>query len=198
MKPVAKRHFGFVSTRRNTRARRITRLVVSGVLTLPGPQKFLIGKIRAGQVTLRCALGRNGIGHDKREGDHRTPSGTFRLLAGYYRSDRMPRCAAAFPMRPIGRLQGWCDDSHHALYNRSVWLPFGFSHETFWREDRAYDLLIVLDYNIDPRRKNRGSAIFLHCCREGFTPTEGCIALDPADLRRLLPRLSRDAVLIVR
>jgi L,D-peptidoglycan transpeptidase YkuD (ErfK/YbiS/YcfS/YnhG family) len=154
--------------------------------------------MQAGTLSLRCALGLGGIVRDKREGDHATPAGEFRLLSGFFRADRLPRPAAPFAMRRIGARQGWCDDPAQALYNRPVVLPCGFSHERFWREDRLYDRLIVLDYNISPRRRNRGSAIFLHCCREGFQPTEGCIALDPADLRRLLPRLSRKTAIIVR
>ncbi|WP_339738956.1 L,D-transpeptidase family protein [uncultured Maricaulis sp.] len=31
-----------------------------------------------------------------------------------------------------------------------------------------------------------GSAIFLHCRRGDYEPTEGCIALDPADVIELL------------
>ena len=71
-------------------------------------------------------------------------------------------------------------------------------HEKLWRADRLYDLVIVLDYNIRPRRKSRGSAIFLHCARPDFAPTEGCVALRPDDLRRLLPRLAKKVRLTIR
>jgi L,D-peptidoglycan transpeptidase YkuD (ErfK/YbiS/YcfS/YnhG family) len=67
-----------------------------------------------------------------------------------------------------------------------------------WRDDELYDVVIVLDYNIKPRRKNRGSAIFLHCAKRDLAPTAGCIALRPADMRRSLPRLSRKTMLIIR
>jgi L,D-peptidoglycan transpeptidase YkuD (ErfK/YbiS/YcfS/YnhG family) len=42
-----------------------------------------------------------------------------------------------------------------------------------------------------------GSAIFLHIAREGFAPTQGCVAIAPETMRRLLPRLSRRAVLVI-
>lgn len=43
----------------------------------------------------------------------------------------------------------------------------------------------------------RGSAIFLHHARPGLTPTDGCIALDEAALRRLLARIGpRTRILI--
>ena len=49
--------------------------------------------------------------------------------------------------------------------------------------------MIDLDYNRGPIRPGRGSAIFLHIARSGYRPTEGCVALKPADLLRLLRRL---------
>ena len=65
------------------------------------------------------------------------------------------------------------------------------------RPDRLYDAVIVLDWNIRPRRRNRGSAIFLHIARPGFRPTEGCVAVSPAAMAWLLPRVSRRTVLRV-
>ena len=65
------------------------------------------------------------------------------------------------------------------------------------RDDRLYDACIVLDWNISPRRRGRGSAIFFHLARQGYTPTQGCVAVSAAVMRRLLPRLSRQSVLRV-
>ena len=70
-------------------------------------------------------------------------------------------------------------------------------HETMWRKDGLYDVVFVLDYNIAPRRKGAGSAIFLHCAKPTLTPTLGCVALRPADMRRLLPRLARGVKVVV-
>jgi len=102
------------------------------------------------------------------------------------------------PISKVRPSDGWCDDPESACYNRRINLPFRAAHERLWRQDRLYDLVIVLGYNIYPRCKSRGSAIFLHCAQPDFAPTEGCLALSFADLRRLLPRLSRQAVLIIR
>ncbi|WOJ89182.1 L,D-transpeptidase family protein [Methylocapsa polymorpha] len=159
---------------------------------------FRSGRLRAGPVVIRCAIGAGRIGRDKREGDHATPTGEFRLFFGLYRADRMPRNATLLPMRPVRPHDGWCDDPDSSGYNRPVRLPCKASHEKLWRDDHLYDVVIVLDYNIFPRRKSRGSAIFLHCARPDLAPTEGCVALHPDDLRRLLPRLSRKTALTVR
>lgn len=65
------------------------------------------------------------------------------------------------------------------------------------RQDRLYDAVIVLDWNVTERRRGRGSAIFLHVARPGFAPTEGCVAVAPDAMRWLLPYLSRQTVLKV-
>ncbi len=44
----------------------------------------------------------------------------------------------------------------------------------------------VLGWNDAPVERGRGSAIFLHVARPGYAPTDGCVALDAADLRVLL------------
>ncbi len=161
-------------------------------------QSFSLGRLRAGAVTLGCAIGGGRIKHDKREGDRATPAGPFRLLFGFYRADRVARNETLLPMRPLSRRDLWCDDPESARYNRLVAAPFRPSHEKLWRDDHLYDIVIALDYNLYPRRKGRGSAIFLHCARLDFLPTEGCIALKRDDLRRLLPRLSQKTILIIR
>ena len=66
-----------------------------------------------------------------------------------------------------------------------------------WREDRLYDVVGILDYNIRPRVRGRGSAIFLHLARPDLSPTQGCVALGAEDMRRLLSRLSGKVLLIV-
>ena len=49
-----------------------------------------------------------------------------------------------------------------------------------------------------PVRRHRGSAIFWHGARDGFTPTAGCVAIRIPDFAKILPRLSRDAVMVIR
>ena len=155
------------------------------------------GLLRAGATSFVCALGAGAVNRHKLEGDGASPAGRFRLLGGWFKPT-CPRPRAPWPMRPIRQADGWCDDPKAPTYNRPLQLPCRYSHEQLWRNDGLYDLVIMLDYNIWPRRKFRGSAIFLHCAREDYAPTGGCIALSPGDLRKLLPRLSKKAVLVVR
>ncbi len=165
------------------------------VRRLPGSRHR--GVLTAGGLALPVALGRSGIGFDKREGDGRTPAGTWRIERLLYRADRRPRPVTGLPAAAIAVDAGWCDDPADRRYNRPVRLPFSASHERLRRNDGLYDLLLVLDHNTRPRVKGRGSAVFIHLARPGYRPTEGCVALAPADMRRLLSRLRPGARIII-
>jgi L,D-peptidoglycan transpeptidase YkuD (ErfK/YbiS/YcfS/YnhG family) len=106
-----------------------------------------------------------------------------------YRADRVARPRTPLPVRAIGQHDGWCDDPADRNYNRLVKLPSRRSAEGLKRTDRLYDLVLVLGYNDRPRVRGRGSAIFVHLARPGFTPTEGCIALSQHDLLMLLAEI---------
>nr|WP_233128282.1 L,D-transpeptidase family protein [Maricaulis sp. W15] len=138
--------------------------------------------------TVRAALGRSGVtkASDKREGDGATPLGCYPLRRVLYRADRTDPPQTALPCRPLRRDDGWCDAPEDPAYNRPVRLPYPASHETLWREDGLYDIILVLGHNDDPPVSGAGSAIFLHCKRGDYEPTEGCVALDPVDVRALL------------
>jgi L,D-peptidoglycan transpeptidase YkuD (ErfK/YbiS/YcfS/YnhG family) len=57
----------------------------------------------------------------------------------------------------------------------------------------------VLGYNDRPRIRGKGSAIFMHLVRDGYTPTEGCVALSRRDLLAVLAEIkSGTTVLIAR
>jgi L,D-peptidoglycan transpeptidase YkuD (ErfK/YbiS/YcfS/YnhG family) len=144
------------------------------------------GLLRFRGETLRCALGAGGIRADKQEGDGATPLGLLPIRRVLFRADRGARPATALPAELIAPDDGWCDDPGHADYNRQVRLPHPARHERLWREDAVYDVIGVLGWNDAPVRRGRGSAIFLHLARPGLPPTEGCVALPGADLRRLL------------
>lgn len=149
------------------------------------------GWLAIGERRVRCALGRGGQRALKREGDGATPIGSFKLINAFYRADRILRPTSALPLRSLRRDDGWCDAAGDRNYNRHVRHPYTASAERMWREDGLYDVVVVLDYNVRPRVAERGSAIFLHCARDGFEPTEGCVAVRRADLLRMLAAAPR-------
>lgn len=170
----------------------------SRILTVrPRPGKPTEGLLNWNGVVFPCALGRGGIKAVKREGDGATPLGRMRLLQGYFRADKPFRRCTRLKLSLIRAKDGWCDAPADRNYNRPVTLPYPASAERMRRTDRLYDCVIVLDYNLRPRRRGMGSAIFFHIARKGFLPTEGCVAVEPRIMARLLPHLSRQSVLVV-
>ncbi|KAF2992593.1 L,D-transpeptidase family protein [Methylocystis sp. MJC1] len=151
------------------------------------------GRLIAGALVIPCALGRAGVTHHKREGDSATPAGRWRILGFYLRKPTPLRA----PWRLTRRDDVWCDDPGSFLYNRPLRAPARLSHEEMWRKDRLYDLVGVMDYNIVPRVRGRGSAIFFHIATEELGPTAGCVALRARDMARLAPRLGRKAIIFV-
>lgn len=166
------------------------------IVVRPRPGNRSQGLIRAGGTVFPCALGRGGISADKREGDGATPLAAMRLLSGYIKAGRFA-LRSRLPLKTIAGDLGWCEVPEDRNYNRPVRMPYAASHEHMLREDGLYDACIVLDWNIKPRRRGRGSAIFFHLARPGFTPTAGCVAVTHAVMRRLLPLLSTRTVLRV-
>ena len=160
------------------------------------------GDARKARIALRhgvrpAALGRTGIRALKREGDGGTPLGRFGVRQVLYRADRIARPRTPLPVRAIRDHDGWCDDPASRNYNRLITLPSRRSAEGLKRDDHLYDLVLVLGYNDRPRVGGKGSAIFVHLSRPGFTPTDGCIALTRHDLTMLLAELRRGSSLMV-
>ena len=145
-----------------------------------------------------CAIGRAGLTADKREGDLMTPLGTFPLRTVYYRADRLEMPQTRLPVVALSPDDGWCDDPADACYNQHVRLPYAGRHEQLWRADHLYDLILVIGYNDAPVVPGRGSAIFMHIRRPDGVGTEGCVALERADLLEVLAQLGPDSTIEIR
>lgn len=155
------------------------------------------GFLIAGHAIFPCALGRSGIVARKREGDGGTPQARLPLRRVFFRADRMPRPRTLLTLRAITSRDAWCDDVSDRRYNRLIDRPPGAAEERLARTDHLYDVIVELGWNDDPVIRGRGSAIFWHLPRAGFTPTAGCVAVERHVFQKLLPRLSRDCVMIV-
>jgi len=140
------------------------------------------------ELEVRCALGPAGVvaARLKREGDGATPAGVWPMRRVLYRPDRGAAPATTLPTAPIQPDDGWCDAPDDPNYNRPVRLPYPASAETMWREDGLYDIVVILAHNDDPPVPGLGSAIFLHCARPDYGPTQGCVALARNDLETVL------------
>jgi L,D-peptidoglycan transpeptidase YkuD (ErfK/YbiS/YcfS/YnhG family) len=128
-------------------------------------------------------IGRNGFapGGQKREGDGRTPSGSF-IIPFFFGAG--PNPGFRFRYRQIRPYDYWDDDPASPLYNE--WVDSrraspGGSPEPM--DVSAYDDGLVIGYNL-ARTPGLGSAIFLHL-NIGIA-TAGCVTLPPEELLPLL------------
>lgn len=173
------------------------------MMTVTGAPDNPHATLELGDARYPAMVGRNGLltpGTAPVEGDGATPTGVHRLLTVYYRPDREDPPRTALPLAPIRPDDLWCDDPAHALYNRPVRAPFAARHEKMWRADRAYDLCVVLDFNLTKPVPSRGSAIFFHLTKKDQDPgpTEGCVAVAPHVMRSLLRQLGRGPQMTVQ
>ena len=139
----------------------------------------------------RCSLGKSGIGEKKIEGDNITPEGTYQIIRVYYRKDRIKKIKAKIKLFEIKKNFGWCDQPNSKFYNRLIDIPNKLSHEKLYRKDNVYDVIIVLNYNMNPTIQYKGSAIFIHVAKRKFPPTKGCVAISKKDLLSLIERISK-------
>ena len=112
------------------------------------------GCLQLGALSWPCAIGRSGRGARKREGDGLTPVGRWQLRQVLYRADRGLPPRVALPLRIIRQNDGWCDESTDRNYNRSVRQPYPASAEKLSRDDRLYDVVVVLRYNERPWQRH--------------------------------------------
>lgn len=156
------------------------------------------GLVRLGPRHWPCVFGEGAIAALKREGDRATPLGRFDFRRVLYRADRISRPRTALPVRAIKPDDGWCDAPADRNYNRPVVLPYGASAEAMWRQDVIYDLVVVLGHNDRPRKRGRGSAVFMHVWASDHSPTAGCLALAREDLLQLVSRLGPTSALNIQ
>jgi L,D-peptidoglycan transpeptidase YkuD (ErfK/YbiS/YcfS/YnhG family) len=128
-------------------------------------------------------IGRDGMAPPgaKREGDGRTPSGTFGF-GFFFGVDPDP--GVHFPYRRIYPYDVWDDDPSSSLYNEWVddrYADPGADPEPM--DVSAYDFGAVIAYNT-ARTPGLGSAIFLHL-NIGM-PTAGCVTLPQGELLEIL------------
>ena len=150
------------------------------------------GYLKYKDFKFKCALGKAGIGEKKREGDNVTPTGTFKIVKIYYRSDRVKKISSKLRLIEITKNMGWCDDPNSKNYNKLINLPSKYSHEKLFKKNNIYNVIVVLNYNMKPIIKNKGSAIFIHIAKNNYQPTQGCIALKKNDLLKLLSKIGRN------
>jgi len=150
------------------------------------------GYLKYKNFKFRCSLGKGGVKKKIKEGDNITPKGIYKITKVYYRADRIKKIKLSIQIIKIKKNMGWCDDSESKYYNKQIKLPTNYTHEKLYREDNLYDLIAVLNYNSNPVKKNKGSAIFIHIARSFYKKTKGCIALKEKNLIQLISQIKKN------
>jgi len=144
---------------------------------------------------IKCAIGKRGITSKKVEGDKCTPRGRFKLKYILFRKKRISKIQSKLKLIPIKKNFGWCDDVRSKSYNKLIKFPFKYQAEKLYLKTNIYDIIVVLDFNLKPIKKGKGSAIFLHISTKNYSPTLGCVAVSKSDLKKLISNIDRNSFL---
>ena len=140
-----------------------------------------------------CCVGKNGSTKNKKEGDKKTPKGTFEIENLYFRKDRIEKPFTLLKCIPIKKNMGWCNDIHFPRkYNKLFKAEKKIKHEKLTRKDYKYDLLIPIKYNFKKPVPGLGSCIFIHLTKD-YKPTAGCIALKEKDFLIMLKLIKKNS-----
>ena len=151
-------------------------------------------KIIFNNYKVKCSIGKRGIGIKKREGDKITPKGKFKVRYILYRKDRITNLKTKITKLIIRRDMGWCDDPKSQSYNKLVRLPFKYNFEKLYKINNTYDIILVLNFNSNPIRKNKGSAIFIHVAKKNYKKTAGCVAVSKKDLKKIVREMNKNTI----
>ena len=144
---------------------------------------------------VKCVVGKRGIGLKRKEGDFITPKGIYRVKYILYRKDRIKKIQTKIKKIAIRKDMGWCDDPKSKDYNKLIKLPFAYNFEKLFRKENNYDIILILNYNMKPVIKNKGSAIFIHIAKKNYKKTEGCIALKKIHLLKIIKRINKNTTI---
>jgi L,D-peptidoglycan transpeptidase YkuD (ErfK/YbiS/YcfS/YnhG family) len=143
------------------------------------------------EFKFRCCIGKGGVTKNKKEGDKKTPKGTFGIENLYYRKDRLKKPITSLKCLEIKKDMGWCDDIYvPKKYNKRIKIEKKFKYEKLKRKDYKYDLLIPIKHNFKKPISGLGSCIFIHLTKD-YRPTAGCIALKKKDFLIMLKLIKK-------
>lgn len=136
---------------------------------------------------LPAGIGRKGFAapNAKREGDNQSPTGFFHL-GQLFCYDKVVN--TRMPFIQTTSEDKWIDDPNSPDYNRYI---RGATQAVSWEKLKIksdeYKYCMVIEYNMHPVVKGRGSAIFLHLSeKETVNPSSGCVVLTQKDMEWLL------------
>ncbi len=148
--------------------------------------------IQVDDFQFNCCIGKKGSTINKKEGDKKTPKGTFEIENLYFRKDRIKKPSTSLKCVEIKKNMGWCNDINiPKKYNKLIKINNSLRHEKLTRKDHKYDLLIPIKYNFKKPIPGIGSCIFIHLTKN-YRPTAGCIGLKEKDFLIMLKLIKKN------
>ncbi|MDC3041816.1 L,D-transpeptidase family protein [Candidatus Pelagibacter sp.] len=148
--------------------------------------------LKVDEFYFKCSVGKNGSTHNKKEGDKKTPKGTFSIENLYFRLDKIDKLKTSLKTIKINKNMGWCDDINFPeKYNKLIKVGKNIRCEKLKRNDDKYNLLLPIKYNFNKPKVGLGSCIFIHLTKN-YKPTAGCIALKKKDFLIMLKIINKN------
>ena len=145
------------------------------------------------EFIFKCCIGKKGSIKNKKEGDKKTPKGTFEIENLYFRKDRLKKPLTNLKCIEIKKNMAWCDDVRFPkIYNKLMKIKKKIRHEKLHRKDHKYDFLIPIKYNFKKPITGLGSCIFIHLTKD-LMPTAGCVALKKKDFLIMLKLIKKNS-----
>ena len=112
-----------------------------------------------------------------------TPKGLYSIGEAFYQDNKPQTGLSSFEITDDTY---WVDDPDSDYYNQMVNSTEGWNSAEHMIEIPYYKYGFVINYNVDPALKGKGSAIFFHCKEE---ETHGCVAAPEYNVLRYLKKL---------
>lgn len=148
-------------------------------------------------------VGRSGIEDptNRVEGNGTTPSGVYSFGMLFGINDNPGNLQK--PYKKVDNDDYWDGDRHSDTYNQYVkgsempssWNSGASEHLIDYKY--SYNYAVMVNYNVNPTIKGKGSAIFLHCTRPGALSSAGCISIPEDKMIKSLRMIDDNAYIVI-
>ena len=146
-------------------------------------------------LSTKAYVGSNGI-NKKKQGDMKTPTGTFNITMAFGRKKSPGTAGISYTKR--NKYHYWSDEKD--TYNQFVdvrklnrtWID----GEHMIEYNPWYDYGVAMDYN-KKCKYLKGSAIFLHCEGKGRKYTHGCIAVPKNKMKKIVKNTTENTKIFI-
>lgn len=147
-------------------------------------------------VATSAFIGQNGLGK-VREGDHKTPVGTFVIDAAF---GIAPDPGCQMPYKQIDENYYWSGDWNYK-YNKMVDARENPYFDTTYSEHLIeYNPYYIYCLNMGYNKEcipGKGSALFIHCSNPAKPWTGGCVALPEAQMKIVMQHVRPGCVTVI-